>query len=71
MIGQQCTDTGGVCVCVCVCVCIYVCVCVCVGVVVGVGVVVVEGEGEGLYFAISKTIARIWRCYKSVVKYKE
>ena len=36
-----------------------------------VGVVVVEGEGEGLYFAISKTIAKTWRCYKSVVKCEE
>jgi len=38
-----------------------------------VGVVVVEGEGEveGLFFAIGKTIARIWRCYKSVGKCKE
>jgi len=36
-----------------------------------VGVVVVEGEGEGLFFAIGKTIAKTWRCYKSVGKYKE
>ena len=27
----------------------------------------VEGEGEGLYFAISKTIAKTWRCYKKMV----
>tara|TARA_R100000734_G_C3252990_1_gene53947 strand:- start:151 stop:294 length:144 start_codon:yes stop_codon:yes gene_type:complete len=36
-----------------------------------VGVVVVEGEGEGLFFAIGKTIAKTWRCYKSVVKCEE
>jgi len=36
-----------------------------------VGVFGAEGVVEEPFFAISKTIAKIWRCYKSVVKYKE